>query len=253
VAPSSEGPRHRGAVPLVASRTPIPLPSPPMTLVPLDDGLWSATCAQTLYGIQLGTRMTVVRLAGGGLLLHSVVPMTGALRAAVEPLGPITHIVLPDLYHHLHVGPWSLAFPKARIHAPPGMAKKRPDLRIDAELSEHPHPDWSTDLKPLFIAGCSLRETVFLHPRSRTLIAADLIENFHGSEHWPTRLYLRIAAIDRGPGFSRLLRWLYRDRPRARASLERLLAEDFDRIVPCHGQIIAHGGKEGLRLAYDWL
>jgi len=224
-----------------------------MALERLDDGLWVAAAPQTLLGIHLWTRMTVVRLSGGGLLLHSVVPMTGALRSEVEALGTVQHIVLPDLYHHLHVGPWTLAFPKARVHAPPGMARKRPDLRIDAELSEVPHPDWAADLKPVFISGCGLRETVFLHPRTRTLITADLVENFHGSPHWPTRAYLRAAGIYGRVGFSRFLRFLYRDRPRARASLERLLAEDFDRILLTHGQPIPHGGKEALRLAYDWL
>lgn len=224
-----------------------------MALERLDEGLWVAAAPTTFLGLHLGTRMTVVRLSGGGLLLHSVVPMTGPLRNEVEALGTVQHIVLPDLYHHLHVGPWSLAFPKARVHAPPGMSRKRPDLRIDAELSEVPHPDWAKDLKPFFISGCGLSETVFVHPRTRSLLTADLIENFHGSPHWPTRLYLRTAGIDGHAGFSRLLRWLYRDRPRARASLERVLAEDFDRVLLTHGQSIPHGGKEALRLGYAWL
>jgi hypothetical protein len=224
-----------------------------MALEPLDGGLWVASAPQTFLGLRLGTRMTVVRLPKGGLLLHSVVPMTPALRTQVEALGPVQHMVLPDLYHHLHVGPWSLAFPKARVHAPPGMARKRPDLRIDAELSEVPHPDWEAELKPFFISGCGLRETVFLHPRTRTLIAADLVENFKHSPHWFTRGYFRAAGLYGRVGFSRFLRFLYKDRPRARASLERVLAEDFDRILLAHGETIPHGGKQALRLAYDWL
>jgi len=224
-----------------------------MALERLDEGLWVAAAPQTFLGIELGSRMTVVRLSGGGLLLHSVVPMTGPLRTEVEALGPVQHIVLPDFYHHFHVGPWSLAFPKARVHAPPGMARKRPDLRIDAELSEAPHPDWAKDLKPFFISGCRLGETVFVHARTRTLITTDLVENFRNSSHWVTRLYLRAGGIYGRAGFSRLLRWNYRDRPRARASLERVLAEDFDRVLLTHGEPIPHGGKEALRLAYDWL
>ena len=224
-----------------------------MALERIDQGLWAAAAPTTFLGLHLGTRMTVVRLSGGGLFLHSVVPMTGPLRAEVEALGPVAHIVLPDLYHHLHVGPWSLAFPGARIHAPPGMARKRPDLRIDAELSEVPHPDWARDLRPFFIAGCRLRETVFLHPATRTLIVSDLVENFHRMDHGPTRLYLKAAGFYGRAGFSRFLRPVYGDRPRARASLERLLAEDFERIVLCHGENLEKGGREALRLTYAWL
>ena len=224
-----------------------------MTLQRIDDGLWAAASPCTWMGLHVGTRMTVVRLSGGGLLLHSVAPMTGPLRTEVEALGPVAHIVLPDLYHHLFVGPWSDAFPRARIHAPPGMARKRPDLRIDSELSEAPHPDWARDLRPVFIAGCMFRETVFVHPRTRTLICADLIENFSGSDDGITRLYLRAAGLLGRPGFSRFLRFVYRKRPAARASLERLLAEDFERVVLCHGDVLEKGGREALRLAYDWL
>jgi hypothetical protein len=108
-------------------------------------------------------------------------------------------------------------------------------------------------LKPLFISGCGLRETVFVQPRTRTLIAADLVENFQSSPYLLTRLYLRAGGIYGRVGFSRLLRWLYRDRPRARSSLERVLAEDFDRVLLTHGVPIPHGGKAALRLAYDWL
>jgi len=225
-----------------------------MALERLDEGLWVAPAPQRFLGLQLGTRMTVVRLPTGGLWLHSVVPMTAQLRTEVEALGPVHHIVLPDFYHHLHVGPWSLAFPKARVHAPPRMAQKRPDLRIDAELSEAPHPDWATELKPFYISGCGLRETVFLHPRTKTLIVADLVENFaRGSPHWFTRGYLRLAGLDGRAGFSRLFRFIYGNRPRARASLDRVLAEDFDRVLLTHGEPIPRGGKEAIRLAYAWL
>jgi hypothetical protein len=97
------------------------------------------------------------------------------------------------------------------------------------------------------------RETVFLHPRTRTLLCADLIENFRGSDDPITRLYLRAAGLLGRPGLSRFLRLVYRKRPVARASLERLLTDDFERIVLCHGEILEKGGKEALRLAYDWL
>jgi hypothetical protein len=39
--------------------------------------------------------MTVVRLADGGLFIHSPVSLDGALRAAVDALGPVTAIVAP--------------------------------------------------------------------------------------------------------------------------------------------------------------
>jgi len=52
-----------------------------MALERIDQGLWAAAAPTTFLGLHLGTRMTVVRLSGGGLFLHSVVPMTGPRRA----------------------------------------------------------------------------------------------------------------------------------------------------------------------------
>ena len=37
----------------------------------------------------IGCRMTVIRLADGGLFLHSPVPLDAALRAALDQIGPV--------------------------------------------------------------------------------------------------------------------------------------------------------------------
>ena len=79
------------------------------------------------------------------------------------------------------------------------------------------------------------------------------MENFDTSPHLLTRLYLRAAGLQGRVGFSRFLRGVYRDRPAARRSLERLLALDFDRIVLAHGRVLEHGGRAAVREAYRWL
>ena len=50
-----------------------------------------------MLGLRLGTRMTVVRLTNGGLLLHSPVLMSPALREELDAIGPVSHIVCPDM------------------------------------------------------------------------------------------------------------------------------------------------------------
>jgi hypothetical protein len=81
------------------------------------------------------------------------------------------------------------------LHGPAALQCKRKDLRFDAALTNQPHPDWRDDLELLTIEGCMLGETVFYHPATRTLIACDLVENFHQSSHWLTRNYLRLGGI----------------------------------------------------------
>src|SRR5437870_615324 len=79
-------------------------------------------------GMRIGTRMTVVRLPSGGLVLHSPTPLAAA-RELVTAEGRVAHIVCPNLYHHLYAGEWAAAFPDAVVHAPKKLRNKRGDLR----------------------------------------------------------------------------------------------------------------------------
>jgi hypothetical protein len=197
--------------------------------------------------------MTVVKLGEGQLLVHSPVAMTPDLKAEVDGLGPVRHIVAPNVYHHLYAGDWKTAYPEALLHGARGLAKRRKDLVIDRELGGEAPPDWREHLDTALLEGTMLNETVFLHRPSRSLIVADLIENFETSPHWPTRAYLKLGGIHGKPGLSRPLRLVFHDRKRARRALDRILSWDFDRIVLAHGHVLESGGNETLREAYSWL
>jgi len=222
-------------------------------LVQHAEDVWSVAAAHRFLGLWLGTRMTVVRLPGGTLWLHSVVAVDDLLADEIQALGAVRHILLPNLYHHVYVSDAIQRWPAARVHAPAAMRHKRPDLRIDAELSETPDTEWCGELLPVHIDGSMMDETVFVHRPSRSLICADLIENFDSSPHLATRLYLKAAGLQHRVAFSRLLRPVYRDRRAARRSLERLLAVDFDRVVLTHGRVLDRGGPAAVREAYRWL
>ena len=219
----------------------------------LAEGIWTASAPHRWIGLHLGTRMTVIRLSRGGLLLHSPVPISNQLRTELAALGPVGHIVCPNLYHHVYAGEAVAAFPNAVLHGPPELRRKRKDLPFDADLSEVPHEDWKNNLIPLTIDGCMLYETVFFHPATHTLITCDLVENFDSSPHWPTRLYLKLAGLYGRIGWSRFLRLLYRDRKAARASVDRLLQWPFERVVISHGNIISDHARETVRRAFGWL
>jgi hypothetical protein len=197
--------------------------------------------------------MTVIELSGGGLLLHSPVRATPDVRARVESLGEVRHIVCPNLYHHMHAGAWAEAHPEALLHAPPALRSKRPDLRIGAPLEDRAHPQWELDLIPIHIDGCMLDETVLFHTSSRTLVSSDLTENFSRCEHWPTRTYLKAAGVYQKIGWSRPLRLLYRDHARARRSVERLLELDAVRIIIAHGDVIEGDVRQALEQTFQFL
>lgn len=217
------------------------------------DRIHSRAAPFSLLGVRIGTRMTVVRLQGGEVLVHSPVPLDAALRSAVDALGPVAHVVCPNVYHHAFAGAWVEAYPRATVHAPRALRRKRRDLRIDRDLEDARPETFGGELVPLHVDGCMIDETLFVHPSSRTVVSSDLTENFASADHAWTRLYLKVSGLYGRPGWGRLLRPLYRDRRAARRSIDRLLEHDFDRVMLAHGEPIETGGKDAVRSTFEFL
>lgn len=220
------------------------------TLAP---GLHVCAAPMSFFGLRVGTRMTVVELEGGGLLLHSPVPVTPELRQAVDAVGEVAHIVAPNIGHHVYVGDWKAAYPKATLHAPKSLEPRRKDIVIERYLDDDPAAAFGEDFEVRHVDGCLIDETVFLHRATGTLINADLIENFETSPHLPTRLYLKATGIHGRPGLSRALWPTFRDKKAARRAIDDILEWDFDRVCLTHGDVIEAGGKPLVRDTYTWL
>lgn len=217
------------------------------------DLIHTADAPTTFMGLAIGTRMTIVKLPSGELLLHSPIPISDVLRPEIDALGPVAHVVAPNVFHHLHVAPWLATYTNAKLHAAAGLVDKRRDLRIDRVLSSEPDPAWGGAFSLWPVEGCLLGETVFHHAESRTLISSDLLEYFTHCDHAPTRLYLKASGIWQKPGWARFLRPLYRDKAKARASIEKILALDFDRVILAHGDVIETGAKDAVRSTFHFL
>jgi len=95
------------------------------------------------HGIAPWCRMTVVRLRNRQLLLHSPIPIDADMKAEIEGLGEVTHIVSPNLYHHLYAGEAQKAWPDALLHGPEKIHRKRSDLKFNGIFHEDsPHSHW---------------------------------------------------------------------------------------------------------------
>lgn len=223
-------------------------------LRPLSDDLFVVEVPFKIGGFSLGGRMTVIRLPEGGLWLHSPVKLDAAVRGAVEALGPVRFLVAPNTMHHLWLGDWAAAYPSAKVLAPAGLRDKRPDLRIDVELSDVMDVGQSPAIELLLAHGIPwFEEFVFFHRPSRTLLLADVAFNIHETPSWQTRTYLKLCGIYGKLGSTWFLKWMTKDKAALRAWRERVLGWDFERVVPCHGQVLERGGREAVREAFAWV
>ncbi|MBI3782262.1 MAG: DUF4336 domain-containing protein [Deltaproteobacteria bacterium] len=220
----------------------------------LAEGLWAADRPQSFYGLPVGTRMTVIRLAGGRLLLHSPVELDSDLQSQLDAVGRVCFAVAPNRVHHLYAGKVAQVYPGTRLWVAPGLPRKRPDLVFEAVLNDDAPPEWQGEVEQVFFRGRPYEnEVTFFHRASRTLILCDLAFNFGPRTAAPTRLLMKLLRSYGHLGPSKLDPLLIRDRRAARASLERILAWDFDRIIVAHGEVLESGGHEILRRGYSWL
>jgi hypothetical protein len=218
------------------------------------DGLWLDTQPVQPLWMQLTATMTVLRLRDKSLLLSSPVALTPERRAAVTALGPVAHLYAPNVYHHLWIGDWAAAFPAARLHAPAGLGKKRPDLRIDRIHGSAPEPAFSGVVDELRLCGLRMEESVLFYRPAQTLIVADLVHNIGRPQHRWTKLYSRMMGFYDRVALSRMIRWAtVSDRSAARRSIDEVLALPFERLVVGHGEPLVTGAREALAAAYDWL
>src|SRR5262245_57597066 len=108
---------------------PVPDCSPAFDSLPVFD------FAQVLpLGFRFPARMTVLPLGGGQLALVSPILIDDACAAALARLGQVRYLIAPNLLHHLYLPAAHQRYPEAQVLAPAGLARKRPELRIDATL-----------------------------------------------------------------------------------------------------------------------
>lgn len=232
--------------------------SPPMAtfmIQALADQVWHAAHDFRVNGVAVRARMTIVRLPGGGLWLHSPVPLSADQRAAIDRLGPVRCIVAPSKTHHLFVADSVRAWPGALVFGAPGLRAKRPDLPMLQEIPMGADAPWGDALQPLLFEGIPFaNETVWWHPSSRTLILCDLLQCHAGALPWSARLYARLTGVRDRLAVPSTVRWLLRDRDAARRSAARLLDWPFERLVVAHHAVIeADAHAQARRALQAWL
>lgn len=216
------------------------------------DDIWTAARPQKFWGVETGTRMTIVRLSDGGLFVHCPVALDEATRREVDALGPVRAVVASSLYHHLYVGEWMKAYPVASFSPCPGLEKKRADLGWSHVLGDAPIDAYAADVDQAALTSRFEHEVVFFHRKTRTLICADALIHLSTHPSWRTRAAAFLVG-NNGPGKGYLERIAVRDRALCRRQIDRIMDWDIDGVVLAHGAVLQHGGKDALREAYAWL
>jgi len=227
--------------------------------------------------LKVGGRGTIVRLKSGALAVFSPVALTPEVKQTVSEMGEVKYITAPDMEHHIFLGPWHAAYPQAKILGPAGLAEKRAKQNVESvpftvtfsaqtKSQTRIDPDFDSEFSYEFVDGHANKELVFHHRPSRTLIEADLLFNLPAHEQFSrtgqsatagvlTRLFAYLNNT-RGSAVAqkRFIWWVVSkgDRNSFNESVSRIAKWDFDRIIPCHGDVVESGGKGVFEKVMEW-
>ena len=200
--------------------------------------------------------MTVIRLASAQVMLHSPCSIAAPIAEEISALGPVAHIVAPGNFHHLYAATAQDAFPAAKLWVCPGVESRDSSLRFDGHLGDVAPADWAGEIDQVLVQGtCIMREVAMFHRVSRTLILVDLIENF--TDATPNtggalRFWLKyVFRMWDNPSPAPEYRIGLSNRSAAAASLRRILAWDFQRIVLSHGDLIDRNARDVATTAWS--
>lgn len=225
-------------------------------LQPFAPDLWLADGPPitAALGFHYPTRMAVIRLAGGDLVLWSPVAMSAGLKDAVAALGRVAHLVAPNRLHHMALSDWASAFPQALIHPAPGLRAKRPDLTLALDLTDTPPEPWAGQIDTFLLPNTLAPEIWLLHRASGTLLVTDLLQQM--PRGWYRGWRALLAGLDGmtgpEPAVPRKFR-LATSRTATKAALARVLADPPQHVVMAHGTPQGNDAPAFLNRAFAWL
>ncbi|OJU30951.1 MAG: DUF4336 domain-containing protein [Alphaproteobacteria bacterium 65-37] len=238
---------------------------PPLnTLKAVAPDLWIVDGPTIRFGAMPGlkvpfpTRMTVIRL-GDDLFIHSPTPLPSSLRTEVVAAGNVRWIVGPNRIHYWWIPEWKAAFPRADVWLAPRIEEQAkghiaPGFRPLERETGYP---WDKAIATLPVAGSYMTEVVFFHHPSRTLVLADLIENFepHKLGSFVLRSLVKLGGVAAPDGQTpRDLRATFtRQRPAMKAAVERMINWNPERVIIAHGRWFETEGAAELRRSFRWL
>jgi len=199
-------------------------------------------------------------MGNGGVWVLASTALNPETKAKIDELGPVQYIIGPDAGHNLFLGEFKKAYPTAKLIAPAAaVARVDQTLAFDGVWGRDP-PDtkygFEDDIKACYFSGIKNKDVTFFHPASATMIEADLLLNLPCTEQY-SKTGSSGALPFFFPGFEPSS-WLHakfsasksEDKVAMKRDVKTVADWDFQRIIPCHGDVIETGAKQAWHDAY---
>jgi len=193
-------------------------------------------------------RMTILRLTGDRLIIHSGIALSEAEMARIERFGKPTFYIAPSALHRMDVKPWKQRYPGLIIICPPAArAKVEEQVKVDTVTPDFGDPT----VRYTTVCGTAGREGALIvtGAQGTTLVLNDLFFNVRKQPGIVGFVFGLLGVTGPEPKAAKLvLRKLADDRKALRAQLEQWAEiDDLKCIIVSHGAVIKRDPRETLR------
>ena len=203
----------------------------------LSDNLWRVEGALPRFSMK--RVMTVVRLHGGGLLIHSAIALDEASMKRLEAWGTPEILLIPHIRHRMDAPRFKRRYPALRVFAPPGvLAKARAVVAVEGAYADvPPDPAFSLEL----LAGTAQAEGALLvHSNDGTsVVLNEVVFDLEPPKSAFARAALKFAGFGPGPRVTPVVKLeMVKDRAALREQLLRLAAlPELVRLIVSHSRM----------------
>ncbi|KAA1479350.1 hypothetical protein DENSPDRAFT_886669 [Dentipellis sp. KUC8613] len=224
--------------------------------------VWTFSRPFTRLGfLRIGGRSTAIKLKSGDVWVLASTPLDQSTKDTINKLGPVKYIVGADSVHHLYLGEFHREYPQAKLIAvEEAVNKKKGDgLKFAGfwgDKNLNPKFGFEDEILSCYFSGFKNKDVAFCHVASKTLIEADLLFNMP-----PTEQYAH-AWFSGGLPFMKVTPWssfhatmtknLSVDNEAMKRDAKTVAGWDFNRIIPCHGDVIEEDGNKAWRSAFKF-
>lgn len=207
------------------------------------DGLVFLESIKKMPLMELPVRSTYVGLPNAGILIS---PGSNLTAEQLRTLPRVTDILAPNLLHSAGIPRAASVFPEAKIWGVPGLKKLKPSIQWTHDLSPQTWP-YQEELAVIPLMGMpKVREVVFFHKRTKSLIVTDLCFNLMAVRGLGARIILGLFGTYRQFGVSRFFAKFIEDKVAFEDSVDQILSYDFQNIIVGHGDNLTNHGREHL-------
>ena len=211
------------------------------------------------FGAKVGGRASIIKLSNGDLFVISPTPIESDTESFISSIGgQVKYLLAPDIEHYMSLKAWKQAYPEATVIGPKPLADKLTDVKFDIVMTpEHLDEGFGDDeILIHYFPGYFSFEIAVLHVASGSFFNADLAECLPALE-----AFSKTPEVDPKTGFKTHLfmkmfsphNWLHefvlgnvlaKDKNAMKRDVKVVSDWKFDRLVPCHGDVMETGAKK---------